>query len=88
MRGLTLLPFPQDVSNIDEEEKRVSDSKGKDVDTRLKNNIEAIVSKWAYQVISNLSPSLYILLIYLFRLMRCSPKTQLKKLTKVTTQDP
>ena len=53
MRGLTLLPFPQGAGNIDEEERRVNESKGKIVDTKLKNNIEAIVSKWAYQVKKN-----------------------------------
>ena len=50
IKGRTLLPFPQGASNIDEEEKKVRESSGKEVDTLLKNNIEAIVSKWAYQV--------------------------------------
>ena len=50
IKGLTLLPFPQGADNIDNEERKVRESHGKDVDTVLKNNIEAIVSKWAYQV--------------------------------------
>lgn len=36
---------------IDDEERKVRETNGKDVDTLLKNNIEAIVSKWAYQVL-------------------------------------
>ena len=50
IRGLTLLPFPQGAAMIDDEERKVKESNGKDVDTLLKNNIEAIISKWAYQV--------------------------------------
>ena len=50
IKGRTLLPFPQGAANIDEEERKVRESDGKEVDTLLKNNIEAIVSKWAYQV--------------------------------------
>ena len=50
IKGRTLLPFPQGAANIDQEEKKVRESDGREVDTMLKNNIEAIVSKWAYQV--------------------------------------
>ena len=50
IRGLTLLPFPQGADNLDAEEERVRESLGRDVDMTLKNNIEAIVSKWSYQV--------------------------------------
>lgn len=50
IRGLTLLPFPQGANNLDAEEERVRESLGKDADMTLKNNIEAIVSKWSYQV--------------------------------------
>ena len=50
IRGLTLLPFPQGADNLDAEEERVRESMGRDVDMTLKNNIEAIVSKWSYQV--------------------------------------
>ena len=32
------------------QEERVRESLGRDVDMTLKNNIEAIVSKWSYQV--------------------------------------
>ena len=60
IKGRTLLPFPQGAANIDEEERKVRESDGKEVDTLLKNNIEAIVSKWAYQVqlseVYNLTP--------------------------------
>ena len=52
IKGRTLLPFPQGAANIDEEERKVRESDGKEVDTMLKNNIEAIVSKWAYQVLT------------------------------------
>ena len=77
IRGLTLLPFPQGASMIDDEERKVRETNGKDVDTLLKNNIEAIVSKWAYQVFENflkISP-----LISTFRLMKFLQRIQLKK---------
>lgn len=49
IKGRTLLPFPQGVADIDDEEKRVRESGGKEVDTILKNNIEGIILKWSYQ---------------------------------------
>ena len=50
IKGLTLLPFPQGAEGLDAEEERVRESHGREVDMTLKNNIEAIVSKWSYQV--------------------------------------
>jgi len=35
---------------IEEEERRVRESGGQDYDMLLKNNIEGIIIKWAYQV--------------------------------------
>ncbi len=35
---------------IEEEEKKVRESSGADCDMLLKNNIEGIIIKWAYQV--------------------------------------
>ena len=49
IKGKTLLPFPQGVANIDQEEERVRESKGEDVNMLLKNNIEGIIIKWTYQ---------------------------------------
>ena len=37
-------------ADIDDEERRVRESDGREVDTLLKNNIEGIILKWAYQV--------------------------------------
>ena len=50
IKGKTLLPFPQGAAHIDEEEKKARASSGKDCDTQLKNAIEGIIIKWAYQV--------------------------------------
>ena len=63
IRGLTLLPFPQGADNLDAEEERVRESMGRDVDMTLKNNIEAIVSKWSYQV-RNLFAQMVVLFCY------------------------
>ena len=42
--------FPQQgAARIAEEEKRVRESKGEECDMTLKNNIEGIIIKWAYQ---------------------------------------
>lgn len=40
----------QGCANIEEEERRVRESRGKDCDMALKNNIEGIILKWAYTV--------------------------------------
>ena len=37
-------------SDIDDEERRVRESDGKEVDMLMKNNIEGIIIKWAHQV--------------------------------------
>ena len=37
---------------IEEEERRVRESGGQDYDMLLKNNIEGIIIKWAYQVLT------------------------------------
>ena len=51
IKGKTLLPFPQQGSSrIEAEEARVKASKGEDCDMTLKNNIEGIIIKWAYQI--------------------------------------
>ena len=50
IKGKTLLPFPQGAAHIDEEEKKARASSGKDCDLQLKNAIEGIIIKWAYQV--------------------------------------
>ena len=51
IKGKTLLPFPQQGSaRIEAEEARVKASKGEDCDMTLKNNIEGIIIKWAYQI--------------------------------------
>lgn len=51
IKGKTLLPFPQGAaSDIADEEKRVRESDGKDVNMMMKNNIEGIIIKWAHQV--------------------------------------
>ena len=42
--------YKQGIQNIEAEEIRARESKGKDVNTTLKNNIEAIILKWSYQV--------------------------------------
>ena len=39
----------QGAARIAEEEKRVRESKGEECDMTLKNNIEGIIIKWAYQ---------------------------------------
>ena len=36
-------------SDIDDEERRVRESDGKDVDNLMKNSIEGIIIKWAHQ---------------------------------------
>ena len=41
--------FQQGAARIAEEEKRVRESKGEECDMTLKNNIEGIIIKWAYQ---------------------------------------
>ena len=50
IKGKTLLPFPQGAKHIDEEERRAKASSGKECNIRLKNAIEGIIIKWAYQV--------------------------------------
>lgn len=50
IKGKTLLPFPQGASQIDEEERKARASSGKECDIQLKNAIEGIIIKWAYQV--------------------------------------
>ena len=42
----------QGAAMIEEEEKKVRESSGADCDMLLKNNIEGIIIKWAYQVTS------------------------------------
>lgn len=50
IKGKTLLPFPQQgAKRIEEEEAKVRESGGDDCDMTLKNNIEGIIIKWAYQ---------------------------------------
>ena len=39
----------QGSKRIEEEEKRVRESEGDECDMTLKNNIEGIIIKWAYQ---------------------------------------
>ena len=67
IKGKTLLPFPQvskhlssksllifqiqGAGDIDEEERKVRESDGEYCNMQLKNNIEGIIIKWAYQVI-------------------------------------
>ena len=41
--------FQQGAARIAEEERRVRESKGEECDMTLKNNIEGIIIKWAYQ---------------------------------------
>ena len=50
IKGKTLLPFPQGAKHIDEEERKAKASSGKECNIRLKNAIEGIIIKWAYQV--------------------------------------
>ena len=51
IKGKTLLPFPQGAaSDIEDEEIKVRESDGKDVNLLMKNNIEGIIIKWAHQV--------------------------------------
>ena len=89
IKGRTLLPFPQGAANIDEEERKVRESDGKEVDTLLKNNIEAIVSKWAYQVnIAASLPGLKCIISCDLRLTRSSVRTQQRSLIKATILDP
>ncbi len=47
---------------IEEEERRVRESGGQDYDMLLKNNIEGIIIKWAYQV--SLSSNFYNSVLY------------------------
>jgi len=42
--------FQQGAARISEEEKKVRESKGEECDMALKNNIEGIIIKWAYQI--------------------------------------
>ena len=44
------LYFIQGVEDIDVEERRARESEGKDIDTKLKYDIEGIILKWSYQV--------------------------------------
>ena len=50
IKGKTLLPFPQGAKHIDEEERKAKASSGKECNIQLKNAIEGIIIKWAYQV--------------------------------------
>ena len=51
IKGKTLLPFPQGAAtDIEDEERKVRESDGKDVNLQMKNNIEGIIIKWAHQV--------------------------------------
>ena len=65
IKGKTLLPFPQvrstslgtinewfvqGAAHIEEEERRARASSGEECDIQLKNAIEGIIIKWAYQV--------------------------------------
>ena len=50
IKGKTLLPFPEGAKHIDEEERKAKASAGKECDIQLKNAIEGIIIKWAYQV--------------------------------------
>ena len=51
IKGKTLLPFPQGAADdIEDEEIKVRESDGKDVNLFMKNNIEGIIIKWAHQV--------------------------------------
>ena len=51
IKGRTLLPFPQQgATRIEEEEEICRRTNGDDCDMTLKNNIEAIIIKWAYQI--------------------------------------
>ena len=51
IKGKTLLPFPQGAAtDIEDEERKVRESDGKDVNLLMKNNIEGIIIKWAHQV--------------------------------------
>ena len=85
IKGRTLLPFPQGAANIDEEERKVRESDGKEVDTLLKNNIEAIVSKWAYQV-QPARGALYRDIVCDLRLTRSSVRTRQRSWKKVITR--
>jgi hypothetical protein len=40
----------QGAARISEEEKKVRESQGEECDMALKNNIEGIIIKWAYQI--------------------------------------
>ena len=44
------IPFVQGAAHIDEEERRARASSGQECDIQLKNAIEGIIIKWAYQV--------------------------------------
>ena len=46
---LLAINFQQGAARIAEEERRVRESKGEECDMTLKNNIEGIIIKWAYQ---------------------------------------
>ena len=47
---ITTNVYDQGAANIDEEEQRARESRGENCDMMLKNNIEGIIIKWAYQV--------------------------------------
>ena len=44
IKGRTLLPFPQGAANIDEEERKVRESDGKEVDTLLSSKCGGILN--------------------------------------------
>ncbi|GAB1866294.1 Dynein beta chain, ciliary [Camponotus japonicus] len=50
MIGQTLLPMPMGVEQVFEEEWKVQQSGGVEVDLRLKSDIETIVTKWCSQI--------------------------------------
>ena len=57
----------QGAAMIEEEEKKVRESNGEDCDMLLKNNIEGIIIKWAYQVHILLSENIYIYPVSVFK---------------------
>ena len=71
------MPCMQGIENIAVDEMRARESHGKDVNIALKNNIEAIILKWSYQVIFS-ADSKTLSEIIIPRLMKCSVKTLLK----------
>ena len=48
--SIVLYKHIKGIENIAADEIRARESNGKDVNTTLKNNIEAIILKWSYQV--------------------------------------